>query len=802
MDFFMKRLYYIIIFSLVTICAYPQSQAPLQRAGTAYGSLTQEDGLMDNSISYIFMDSRHLMYFGSFRGVDRFDGTKIVNIPFPGNNDKEDNYVRAIFEEDDGHLLLGNNIGLWRLDKKRPDIRRIYEKQIDCQVADIRRSGKTNDIIIKTQYGDWILKKGEKEKLEPIKGTSHAGRNYKLNPSQNLYSTRGKYDGWGRFKESFSSYTSPDGMKWVGYRFFGIDYTYYDRGIFKVFGNASRGMQVRSFLRDGKRTLLGTRDGLYVEDGDNVTHIDDRKLGAKIVTQIVRNGNDYYVATIGGGIKVVDARSLRVVQALMPKADVFQIQDDGKGRLWFCSTMGLGRYDLAGHKLKVFDTRNSQIPSDLVYTVGFGDGGNTWVSTSEGTCRYNEAGGYITVSNISNKVKALLPLRNIYKYSARQMLFIPQHGKPLIYDIGSDMLRTINLETDKGENAFLFVHHAGKGKWLYATSNGLFYSDGTRMRKFGYIDGLDNMQFQSNSISIDDKGVLWAATNSGLIYAKVRDIVNHHYSHHDIILNGIQTDHWFNDTETNNVLMTKTLRLSRYRNDVAVSFSPVVYGNTRGITYRYKLSNSNDTAWHAAPHDRTITFHNLPAGVCTLHIEAVGMPEISTDVKLDIPYTYQAITIFVAIVLILLFAGYVVYCKKTKTEFFWEKLVPKPEKYQKSHIDATEAKKLQKAVIKYLDEKKPYLNPDFQMSDLAKAIGCSTHELSQVFSQYLKRNYYDLIAEYRVKEFKILAADPKCSKYTITAISEKCGFKSRTPFLTAFKKFTGKTPKEYMKDVK
>lgn len=84
------------------------------------------------------------------------------------------------------------------------------------------------------------------------------------------------------------------------------------------------------------------------------------------------------------------------------------------------------------------------------------------------------------------------------------------------------------------------------------------------------------------------------------------------------------------------------------------------------------------------------------------------------------------------------------------------------------------------------------------MTDLAKAIGTSNHTLSQIFTQYMHRNYYDFIAEYRIAEFKRLAALPEYSKFTIMAIAEKCGFKSRTSFFTAFKNHTGCTPKEYM----
>ena len=149
------------------------------------------------------------MYFGSFRGIDRFDGTKIINIPFPYNNDKEDNFVRTIVEEDAGHLLLGNNTGLWRLDKRKLSIKRIYEKEIDCQVFDIKHTKSSKDIIVKTQYGDWILKKGRRESLEPVKRTVIANKLQQFYSHQEPKVKRAMDNSWGRFNEANRSFTMP-----------------------------------------------------------------------------------------------------------------------------------------------------------------------------------------------------------------------------------------------------------------------------------------------------------------------------------------------------------------------------------------------------------------------------------------------------------------------------------------------------------------------------------------------------------------------------------------------------------------
>lgn len=66
---------------------------------------------------------------------------------------------------------------------------------------------------------------------------------------------------------------------------------------------------------------------------------------------------------------------------------------------------------------------------------------------------------------------------------------------------------------------------------------------------------------------------------------------------------------------------------------------------------------------------------------------------------------------------------------------------------------------------------------------------------------YLKKNYYEFINSYRLKEFKRLVAEGACSKYTITALSEKCGFK-KSSFFSTFRKEERMTPAEYLKGEK
>jgi len=98
----------------------------------------------------------------------------------------------------------------------------------------------------------------------------------------------------------------------------------------------------------------------------------------------------------------------------------------------------------------------------------------------------------------------------------------------------------------------------------------------------------------------------------------------------------------------------------------------------------------------------------------------------------------------------------------------------------------------------YLEREKVYTNSDLKMKDLADVLHLSAPKLSQVFNLYLGQNYYDFINTYRLQEFKRLISEGEHHRYTITALSERCGFK-KSNFFSTFRKVEGTTPVEYLK---
>ena len=62
-------------------------------------------------------------------------------------------------------------------------------------------------------------------------------------------------------------------------------------------------------------------------------------------------------------------------------------------------------------------------------------------------------------------------------------------------------------------------------------------------------------------------------------------------------------------------------------------------------------------------------------------------------------------------------------------------------------------------------------------------------------------HFNDVINLHRIKYIEDGLANNKWESLTLEAIAEKAGFNNRITFLTAFKKFTGATPTQYIKSL-
>jgi AraC-like DNA-binding protein len=98
-----------------------------------------------------------------------------------------------------------------------------------------------------------------------------------------------------------------------------------------------------------------------------------------------------------------------------------------------------------------------------------------------------------------------------------------------------------------------------------------------------------------------------------------------------------------------------------------------------------------------------------------------------------------------------------------------------------------------------MTEQEMFKNPNLTLSELAKAINISSHQLSQVLNDNLGKNFTSYINEYRInKACSMIAAN---HPFSLEAIGYEVGFNSKSTFYSSFKKLKATTPSLYKENL-
>ena len=97
-----------------------------------------------------------------------------------------------------------------------------------------------------------------------------------------------------------------------------------------------------------------------------------------------------------------------------------------------------------------------------------------------------------------------------------------------------------------------------------------------------------------------------------------------------------------------------------------------------------------------------------------------------------------------------------------------------------------------------MEIKKPYLNPDLNLSDLAKQANLTRSQLSETLNLGFNKNFNDFVNNYRVEAFKNMLKENKQEQLSLLGIAQECGFNSKATFNRVFKKLTTFSPTQYL----
>jgi AraC-like DNA-binding protein len=101
-------------------------------------------------------------------------------------------------------------------------------------------------------------------------------------------------------------------------------------------------------------------------------------------------------------------------------------------------------------------------------------------------------------------------------------------------------------------------------------------------------------------------------------------------------------------------------------------------------------------------------------------------------------------------------------------------------------------------IKRLMEIEKAYLNPELNLSDLAKQANMSRAQLSEIINSGFHKNFNDFVNMYRVEAIKSMLKEDKQKQLSLLGIAYECGFNSKATFNRVFKKLTNNSPSEYL----
>ncbi|OYT15459.1 MAG: hypothetical protein B7C24_13005 [Bacteroidetes bacterium 4572_77] len=123
------------------------------------------------------------------------------------------------------------------------------------------------------------------------------------------------------------------------------------------------------------------------------------------------------------------------------------------------------------------------------------------------------------------------------------------------------------------------------------------------------------------------------------------------------------------------------------------------------------------------------------------------------------------------------------------------------KKPYKLNIEENQEQELLIKILDSFEKDKIFLDENLSVNELAKKIDSNNTYISYTINKNFEMNFSNFVNQYRVKKARILLSSQEYKNYTIETIAQESGFKSMTVFNKAFKKFTGLTPSNFIKNL-
>lgn len=512
----MKRHSFILLISLISFC-YSRAQ------NIKFEHYNDDNGLSHNSVRHIVQDKKGFLWFGTFSGLNRFDGYQFKTYlsSSPGENKLHNDDITALeLDEKSNHLWIGTRKGLtlFKMDThvfttflpQKNDPNSLPEDEIRSVYVDkfkrVWVGTKTKGVYL------FFLEEKRFEKI-PIKGFDYVKEIFE-DKKGNIWV--GSYE-----KGSVAKITLDNKGAIVKIN----DYTLF------VPNSNVKNPYVNFIYEDAKSDIfVGTRQGLYKLDkaSDRFVnlYIENKEirasLGPYFLSVAQAPDGKYWVGTLGG---LLVCKQLEDIQKGDYKwyysvlSDDTSIVDnlvsalyfDASGVLWIGTEDGLDKYDPYENQFTLNKDISRHIGNQAPRIRGFSKtyDGKVIVATSHNGLFTSNGKGFVPLYNNDKDIAS------IYSDDGKIFYCGLWNGNVMVYNYVTNISKEISLGFESSA-VFAFCRIGPQMMMVGSFGEGAVVINTQTLAVQG-SKGKLLPGFQINAIEKDNKNTIWFATETGVV---------------------------------------------------------------------------------------------------------------------------------------------------------------------------------------------------------------------------------------------------------------------------------------------
>lgn len=352
-----------------------------------------EQGLTQSNVQCIFQDREGFMWFGTYDGLNKYDGYKII--PYRNNSDDTtsiaDNYINTIYEDKSGTLWFGTRGGGLCMYDKRRDAFTTYNGY-----TGFLRSLLSNNIksILEDRHGNfWV-------------GTAQGLYNFDRNTGK-FVPVNINFKGKNTNHNIIKILEDKGGLLWIVTDRGICKFKQTDKQVLKWYKmsdeNVPEFINTAAFNKIGE-LWIGTNKGIKILDRltDNLTNLSHssksgNSLSDNDVTSILQLDNGFiWVGTSKGGVNRYNPKNKQFQSykndptnpMSLSVDNVMSIFQDRTGNLWVGTSLGgVNKWDSHGQGFELMRQNpfsTNSLSSSQVRCIYADDDDKLWVGTVDG----------------------------------------------------------------------------------------------------------------------------------------------------------------------------------------------------------------------------------------------------------------------------------------------------------------------------------------------------------------------------------------------------------------------------------